>query len=370
MLNCGMENSAPINLLELSFPDLTKWLVEDLKQPRFRATQIWQWLWRDLARDFSEMSNVSKRLRADLAALAEIRWPEVADKQISADGTTKFLLRFADGALAETVLIPAENRVGAIRWSQCLSSQIGCPMGCAFCATGQAGFQRNMSMGEILGQVLIARDYLNDRRLDQPILRNLVFMGMGEPLLNTGALIPALQSLAHPDGMNFSPRRMTVSTCGIKNGLKALGESGLAFLAVSLHAPTQELRQRIMPRAAAWHLDDFFATLKAYPLKNRERITFEYLLLGGVNDSLEHARQLAKLVSQARGKVNLICYNPTPGLPFQPPTGESLEAFQKYLCDRNITAIARKSKGADICAACGQLRAARTGATREQGFSA
>lgn len=355
------ENEAPdkANLLELPYEGLRRWLTEDLKQPRFRADQIWQWIWQKMARDFGEMSDVSRKLREKLSEIASISWPEVSAVQEARDGVVKFLLRLADGAQVETVLIPSTDREGNTRWTQCLSSQVGCPMRCAFCATGQMGFERNMTMGEIMGQVLVARDYLNDRRPDWPILRNLVFMGMGEPLLNLSALMPALKAMAHDKGFNFSPRRMTVSTCGLENGLKVLGESGLAFLAVSLHAPTQELRSAIMPGAAAWPLDKMLAALRQYPLKTRERITFEYLLLGGVNDSLEHAGALARIVGSMKGKLNLILYNEVPGLPFRTPSPENVEKFQRFLCDRNITAIIRKSKGADIAAACGQLKAVR-----------
>lgn len=347
---------AKVNLLEMDYPALKTWLTKDLGQPDFRAEQVWQWLWQKMVRDFDAMTNVSRPLRQILAEKTEIIWPEIIDSQESSDGTRKFLLRFTDGATAETVLIPSLNRVGETRWTQCLSTQTGCAMRCSFCATGQMGPGRDMSMGEILGQVLIGRSALNDYRIDMPILRNLVFMGMGEPLLNMGALMPALKSLSHEKGMNFSPRRITVSTCGVKKGLAELGESGLAYLAISLHAPTQELREKIMPGAAVWHLDDMMAALKSYPLKTRERITFEYLLLGGVNDSRECAAGLARLASQIKAKINLIPYNFVPGLPYCPPAEERFAAFQKYLCDRHITAIARKSKGADIAAACGQLK--------------
>ena len=190
-----------------------------------------------------------------------------------------------------------------MRIAQCVSSQIGCAMGCTFCSTGTMGFVRNMTAGEILSEVLVARMRLGDNRIDHPIIRNLVFMGMGEPLLNLREVTRALEMLNHDKGMDFSPRRITVSTCRIKSGLRELGDSGLAFLAVSLHAPNQELRAQIMPKAANWHLDDLMATLESYPLKTREHITFEYLLLGGVNDQPEHARELAKLVSRVKGKA-------------------------------------------------------------------
>ena len=345
-----------VDLLDLTLPELEQWLQER-GEPRFRAVQVWQWLWQRMARDFDCMSNVSKACRALLAAEARITWPEVARVQESTDGTTKFLLRLEDGALVETVLIPSDSRDGVRRWTQCLSSQVGCAMGCTFSATGSMGFERNMRMGEILGQILVARAHLGDDRPDWPILRNLVFMGMGEPLLNLTEVMRALRSLNDDRGLNFSPRRITVSTSGIQKGLKELGESGLAYLAVSLHAPSQELRAKIMPRAARWPLPDLLAALKAYPLKTRERITFEYLLLGGVNDQPEHAEALARLISPLKAKLNLIVYNPTPGAPYSAPSEAAVLAFEQALWQRHITAIVRKSKGSDIDAACGQLKA-------------
>ncbi len=344
-----------INLVEFDYPALENWVVSDLKQPKFRAMQIWQWIWQKLEWDFSKMTNISRELRDILTEKAYVGLPGIVSTSTSKDGTTKFLLEYPDGARVETVMIPALNKAGETRWSQCLSTQIGCPMKCAFCATGKMGYKRNMTMGEILGQVLVGKEWLKDNRPDRPVLRNLVFMGMGEPLLNLQGLILALQVLGDERGANFSPRRITVSTCGIEKGLEKLGESGLAYLAISLHAPNQKLRERIMPKASQWDLDKMLKSLSEYPLKARERITFEYLLLGGVNDSLEYAKQLARILSHIKAKLNLIIYNPVEGLPYKAPEPENVEAFQKYLCDRNITAILRKSRGGDIEAACGQL---------------
>ncbi len=347
------------DLLNCTYPELEAFMTEELGEPRFRAQQVWQWLWQKMARDFDAMTNVSKATRARLAETAEIRWPEVAGREQSSDGTIKFLLRLSDGALVETVLIPSESRDGVVRTTQCLSSQVGCAMGCTFCSTGSMGFERNMTMGEILGQILVAREHLGDARPDHPKLRNLVFMGMGEPLLNLEQVLRSLETLNNPNGLSFSPRRITVSTCGIEKGLRELGDSGLAYLAVSLHAPTQELRAEIMPKAARWPLEKLIATLESYPLKTRERVTFEYLLLGGINDGPEQARELVRLVSRVKGKLNLIVYNPAEGAPYAAPTRERVLAFEQYLWDHNITAIIRKSKGQDIKAACGQLKASR-----------
>ena len=345
-----------IHILNLTHEELKAHIKDGMGQPAFRADQVWQWLWQKGARSFSQMTNVSKTFRAELEERFTIVWPEIAAEQKSEDGTVKLLLRLADGETVETVLIPSESREGVGRMTQCLSCQVGCAMACTFCATGQMGFIRNMTMAEILGQVLVAREYLGETE-DNPRLRNLVFMGMGEPLLNFTELMRGLETLNHEMAFNFSPRRITVSTCGLPGGLRELGESGLAYLAVSLHAPNQAIRETIMPKAARWSLDELMGALAAYPLKTRERLTFEYLLLGGVNDAPEHARALAKLMARVKAKLNLIVYNPVPGAPYAAPTPESVQTFSDILHSKRITAIIRKSKGQDIKAACGQLRA-------------
>lgn len=346
------------NLLNLTWSELEDFITQELGEPRFRALQIWQWLWQKNCSSFAAMTDVSKKLRATLEDCAICVLPEVVRVQQAADGTEKLLLRLQDNALVETVLIPNTALDGNKRLTQCLSSQVGCAMGCTFCSTGQMGFVRNMTAGEILGQIQVARARLGDTRPDHPIIRNLVFMGMGEPLLNLKEIMRALTILHHPHGLAFSARRITISTCGIKQGLQELGESGLAFLAVSLHAPNQELRAKIMPRAATWQLDDLMRTLAAYPLKTRERITFEYLLLGGVNDSPDHARQLARLIAPIKAKINLIAWNPSENMPYSAPSEERIQAFEQVLWEKNITAVLRKSKGQEIRAACGQLAVA------------
>jgi 23S rRNA (adenine2503-C2)-methyltransferase len=340
-----------VNLLDLELPELEE-LLARLGHKPFRARQLWQWLWQKNAATFEEMTNLSKDLRAQLAAAAAIRPPRIADARASSDGTVKLLLRLGDGEVVETVLIPEKDH-----YTQCLSTQAGCAMGCTFCSTGRMGLVRNMTMAEIVGQVLVGRRRLAETGVALP-LRNLVFMGMGEPLMNTRELLRALRTLSHPLGLDFSPRRMTVSTCGLPAGMRELGASGLASLAVSLHAPTQELRAQLMPAAAKVPLHELIDALKDYPLKNRQRITFEYILLKGVNDTPEHARQLVRLLSHLKCKINLIAFNaPRDGSgPYQAPGPERILAFEKALWDKNITVILRKSKGADIAAACGQLR--------------
>jgi len=338
------------NLIELTKNDLEAFVAEDLKEPRFRTEQIWQWLWQKRVRDIDAMTNLSKPLREKLATMANIVWPAIADVQTSRDGTVKLLLRMTDGALIETVLIPMRDR-----YSQCLSTQVGCAMACTFCNTGKLGFERNLTYGEILGQVLVGRQYLEDQGMNP--LKNLVFMGMGEPLLNLDNLLKVLDDLPCERGLSLSWRRSMVSTVGFPDKLKILGEREVALPAISLHAPTQELRAKIMPKAAKVHLDDLMAALKAYPMRNRERITFEYLLLKDVNDSMEHADQLARLIDRRKGKINLIAYNATEGMPYDAPDRDRVEAFEKRLWDHGLTAFIRRSMGADIKAACGQLKA-------------
>lgn len=346
-----------VNLNNLTFKELEVFVVETLKLPKFRTNQIWQWIWAKNVTDFESMTNVSKDTRKLLAECAYLYRPEIVKVRKSKDGTVKFLLRLDDGELIETVLIPSVAREGNGRVTQCLSTQVGCAMGCTFCSTGQLGFTRNMTMGEIVGQVQAARAYLGDEHPERPLVRNLVFMGMGEPLLNFKNLMDSLYTLHNRQGLAFSARRITVSTCGIQKGLLELGESNLAYLAVSLHAPNQALREELMPKAASWHLDDLISTLENYPLSTRERMTLEYLIIGGVNDSQEHAKELVRICSRLKAKLNLIPYNNTPNSPYKAPSPENLLAFEKALWAKKITAIIRKSKGQDIEAACGQLAA-------------
>jgi len=344
----------PKTIHDISFDDLAAWLTEQ-GQPRFRAEQIWQWLWIKGATSFEDMTNVSKSLRSALSQVFPIALPTVAEVHTSADGTRKFLLTLHDGYVVETVLIP-----GGEHFTQCLSTQVGCNLGCTFCSTGQMGLTRNLSAAEIAGQVIVARNHLWQTGAGMR-LRNLVFMGMGEPLLNWENVDNALDRLIHASAMNFSPRRVTVSTVGVPGTLDALGHSHKASLAVSLHAPNQELREKIMPRAARMlPLPDLLARLRSYPMAPRQRVTIEYVLLGGVNDSLDQARQLVRCLNGIRCKVNLIAFNPCPGLPYSAPETEQVLAFETLLRDKGLTATLRKSKGQDISAACGQLKTRRT----------
>jgi 23S rRNA (adenine2503-C2)-methyltransferase len=325
--------------------------LRELGEPDFRAKQIWSWIWRKRCQRFQEMTNLSKDLRNRLAQSFILRRPEVHTAQTSRDGTIKLLLELQDGVHIETVLIPEKDH-----FTQCLSAQAGCPLGCTFCSTGQLGLERNLRSGEILGQILAAQDYLEQQEHPFP-LRNLVFMGMGEPLLNWGQVKKSLEIIRDSQGLDFSYRRTTVSTVGVPDALEPFAASGLASLAISLHAPRQELRERIMPKAASlFPLDRLLPALSDLPLRPRQRITVEYVLLGGVNDSLREARELNKAVSGLRCKINLIAFNPGPGLPYGAPDPDDVLEFERFLWSKDKTVLLRKSKGQDIDAACGQLR--------------
>jgi len=337
------------NILELTYAELEE-AVHAMGHQKFRARQLWQWLWRRGVREFAAMTNIARDFREQLTREWALSWPETVEVQQSSDGTAKLLLRLADGALVETVLIPDKDR-----YTQCLSCQIGCPMGCTFCSTGLMGFVRNMTGGEIAAQVLVAREYLRAEGLAQEV-KNLVYMGMGEPLLNWDEVRRSLNILSHPEGLEFSRRRITLSTCAIKGRLDVFGAEGLALPAISLHAPTQEIREKLMPGAARWPIEELVGTLERLELKPRERVTIEYILIKGVNDDLQHARQLVRLLSHLKCKINLIAYNPGPGIAYEAPEPADVLAFEELLRKKGFTVTLRKSKGQDIAAACGQLK--------------
>jgi 23S rRNA (adenine2503-C2)-methyltransferase len=266
------------------------------------------------------------------------------------------LLRLRDGALVETVILPSTGQDGSVRIAQCVSSQIGCAMGCTFCSTGTMGFIRNMTAGEILSQVLVARMRLGDNRIDHPIIRNLVFMGMGEPLQNLSNVIPALRLFLDDNGYGLSRRRVTVSTSGLVNQIDKLGAEVPVALAVSLHAPDDALRDMIMPVNKKHPLEDLMAACRRYlKVAPRDFITFEYLMLGGINDQPKHARELIELVRTVPCKFNLITFNPFPDSDLKRPERETVLAFAKILNDAGIVTTIRKTRGDDIDAACGQL---------------
>ncbi|GAB4322356.1 MAG: 23S rRNA (adenine(2503)-C(2))-methyltransferase RlmN [Candidatus Sumerlaeia bacterium] len=339
------------SILELTAEELTEEVVAAGFEP-WRVKQIRHWLYERAAESFAEMHNVPRALRARLEERFVISPLSLVRTSGAPDGTQKFLFSLGDGSLIESVLMPGEPH-----WSVCVSSQVGCALDCRFCATATMGFRRNLTAAEILAQALFARRVL--QREGGGLLTHLVFMGMGEPLVNFRNLQRALVELTAGDGLDMSPRRITVSTAGYVPGIRRLAESPLdVSLAVSLNAPSQALRQRIMPAVARkYPLSELIAACRAYPLPRRRRITFEYVLLDGVNTGEQHAVGLARLLRGIRCKVNLIPFNEHPALSYRRPALETINRFGAILRDHNFTVTVRWSRGADIRAACGQLAA-------------
>ncbi|BDU78486.1 23S rRNA (adenine(2503)-C(2))-methyltransferase RlmN [Mesoterricola sediminis] len=325
-----------------------KALVAGLGERPWRAVQIHQGLYRMRWTGWDAFTSLSKGLRSRLEAEVRLEWPALVDGATSADGSTKHAFRLEDGAVVEGVHMPYEDRT-----TLCLSSQVGCAMGCTFCATGQMGIRRNLTPGEIVGQVVAM---LNAHAHPQGRPVNLVFMGMGEPLHNLDNLMKAFALLTDPEGLAIPPRRITVSTSGLVTGIRRLG----AFrprprLALSLNATTDDYRSRIMPVNRVWGLEDLAAELSAFPLEAGERITLEYVLLKGVTDAPEDGRRLAAFASRFPAKVNLIPFNPHEGSGFQPPDEARISELLGILSAKGITASVRRSRGQDVAGACGQL---------------
>jgi 23S rRNA (adenine2503-C2)-methyltransferase len=330
--------------------DLKNFTIEELEaflagrgKERYRAQQIFKWLYQKDAVSFAEMSNISKELRRELEESAFISRLEPEVVEVAADGTRKYLFRLEDGNSIESVLIPDEDRN-----TLCISSQVGCAMACEFCLTGTFRLTRNLSCAEIVNQVCAAEQDAE--------IRNIVFMGMGEPLANLDNVIRALKILTCPDGLQFSTRRVTVSTAGLVPEMALLGKSVTVNLAVSLNATTDELRDRLMPINRKYPLRDLMAACKDFPLPGRRMITFEYVMLGGVNDSLADAKRLVRLISNVPAKVNLIPFNEHEGCSYRKPDQEAIDRFHRFLLDKHVTVITRASRGAEISAACGQLK--------------
>jgi 23S rRNA (adenine2503-C2)-methyltransferase len=334
------------DVAELDLHELEQTLLER-GSPKFHARQIFQWIYRRGVADFAAMTDLPRELRSELARDFHIGTPEIQRRERSLDGTTKFLLRLADGKLIESVCIP--DSPGD---TFCVSTQVGCAMNCAFCLTGKMGIDRNLSAGEITGQVRVLARELNllDRRF------NIVLMGMGEPLHNYDATMKALRILADENGLAVSPRRVTLSTVGVLPALERLAtEPFMPNLAISLHSTTEEQRDRLMPINRKYGIEELLDACRRFPIKRRQRITFEYVMLENVNDSPEDARRLAKLLSGIRAKVNLLPLNEAAGIPFKRPSDETVNAFARVLADKGVTVSVRKSRGRDIRAACGQL---------------
>ena len=343
------------DILDLDRDELALELESSFNLPGYRAKQLIQWLYRERVRDFSAMTNVSKALREQLAATYRIFRPEPAGVRLSSDGSRKFLFKMDDGALIESVLIRQTKR-----YTLCISSQVGCAIACQFCRTGLMGLKRHLKTSEIIGQVLAVQDAIEELRKTDPNppeqFQNIVFMGMGEPLHNIENVIRAVKLLNDELGMNFSSRKITVSTSGLVPAIKEFGASGAgANLAVSLNATTDEIRTEIMPINKRWPLEELLAALREYPLRSRKRITIEYVMLRGVNDSDEDLRRLPKILRGIPVKVNLIPYNNNTGLGFEPPSREVIQRWQDGLLQHGLNATIRWSKANDISGACGQL---------------
>jgi 23S rRNA (adenine2503-C2)-methyltransferase len=334
------------NLLALTEDGMTAF-VASLGWPGFRTQQILRWLYRERVHTFAEMTNLSQEERAHLTDRCTAGRTADIQTFTSQDGTRKFVLTLADGNQVESVLIPDLDRL-----TLCLSTQVGCTLDCGFCLTGRLGLQRNLRPHEIVDQVLLAQDHLKPGER----LTNLVFMGMGEPLANLDAVADAVARLTNQTwGLGFSPRRITISTAGLASRIKDVAPLKVN-LAISLNATTDELRRHIMPAANRLHsLQSLLDACRAYPLAERDRLTFEYVLLADVNDHAEDASRLIKLLRGLRCKVNLIAFNPFPGSPYRRPSDATIDMFQNQLRKGHVDVYLRRSRGRDVLGACGQL---------------
>ncbi len=339
------------DLRSLPRGELAALLVEEFGAEPYRADQLFAWLHRRGVENLEAISVLPAALRKELTAAFLVARLEPVRIETDQDGTAKLALKTRDGQIVETVLIPEEDKL-----TQCLSTQVGCRMGCRFCATARLGLKRNLTAGEIVAQVALGRTWADKRGIR---LSNLVLMGMGEPLDNYDATVAALRILTDPLGMDFSTRRITLSTVGHVPGLERLAAEDLAVnLAVSLNATTQADRAELMPAARRWPLKELLRTLESFPLPRRRRITLEYVLLAGRNDQAADAVRLARIARRLRAKVNLIPFNPFAGAPFDRPAENQVEAFAESVRSHGVTVLIRKSRGGGIRAACGQLAAA------------
>ncbi|GAM55955.1 ribosomal RNA large subunit methyltransferase N [Vibrio ishigakensis] len=344
---------AKVNLLDFDRQGLRKYFADELGEKAFRADQVMKWMYHFGCDDFEKMTNLNKKLREKLQRLTEIRAPYVSEAQYSNDGTIKWAMRVGDQDV-ETVYIPDGDRA-----TLCVSSQVGCALECKFCSTAQQGFNRNLRVSEIVGQIWRAsREIGLEKETGRRPITNVVMMGMGEPLLNMKNLMPSLEIMLDDLGFGLSKRRVTVSTSGVVSGLDQMTGNIDVALAISLHAPTDELRSQIMPINDRWDIEEFLASVRRYIASsnaNRGKVTVEYILLDHVNDDMEHARQLAELLKDTPAKINLIPFNPYPGSPYKKPSNSRIDRFMKTLMQYDYTVTVRKTRGDDIDAACGQL---------------
>ena len=353
----------PINLVGLTRDAMRDALIAHgtpEKQAKMRVGQIWQWIYQWGTRDFADMTNLSKAFRAELAEKFVIEVPEVVTKQVSEDGTRKYLVRIAGGHEVEVVYIPEEGR-GTL----CVSSQVGCTLTCSFCHTGTQKLVRNLTAAEIIGQVMVARDDLGEWPVpgtltDAPrLLSNIVLMGMGEPLYNFENVRDAMKIAMDPEGIQLSRRRITLSTSGVVPEIARTAEEIGCQLAVSFHATTDEVRNKLVPINKRWNIAELIEALRAYPkVSNSERITFEYVMLDGVNDSDADAHRLIELIRGIPAKINLIPFNEWPGAPYKRSSNNRIRAFSEIVYQAGYASPVRKPRGEDIMAACGQLKSA------------
>ncbi|MFY0682217.1 MAG: 23S rRNA (adenine(2503)-C(2))-methyltransferase RlmN [Thalassovita sp.] len=354
----------PMNLVGLTRPALREALIAmgtAEKQAKMRVNQIWQWIYQWGVRDFAEMTNLAKGYRAQLAEHFVIEVPEVVSKQVSNDGTRKYLVRIAGGHEVEVVYIPETDR-GTL----CVSSQVGCTLTCSFCHTGTQKLVRNLTAGEIVGQIMMARDDLDEwpnpgehNDASPRLLSNIVLMGMGEPLYNFDNVRDAMKIAMDPEGICLSRRRITLSTSGVVPEIARCAEEIGCLMAVSFHATTDEVRDTLVPINKRWNIEALLEALRAYPnLSNSERITFEYVMLKDVNDSEEDAHRLMKLIKGIPAKINLIPFNEWPGSPYERSTRRQIEKFADIVHNAGYASPVRRPRGEDIMAACGQLKSA------------
>jgi len=333
------------NIRDLSLPEIEA-LIASLGKEKYRARQIMKWLYQTGATSFAEMTTLARDFRAALEERFIIAEPSFNRIQTSVDGTKKALFRLSDGCGVESVLIPGRNH-----WTACISTQAGCAMGCRFCLTGKQGLKRNLLPSEITGQMTMLRR----QTPEGPEIKNIVLMGMGEPLANYDHTVKSIRILTSDFGLGFSNRKITVSTCGLAPQIVQLGKDVCVNLAISLNAPDDRRRNDLMPINRKYPLATLLRVCRDYPMPGRRMLTFEYTLMAGVNDSRKDAEQLSRLLKGLHCKLNLIAFNEFPGAPFRPPAPETISAFQQVLLDHHYTAILRASHGRDILAACGQL---------------
>ena len=354
----------PVNLVGLTRAALREALITagtPEKQVKMRLGQLWQWIYEKGVRDFERMTNLSKDYRAFLAEHFVIAIPEVVSKQVSTDGTSKYLVRIAGGHEVETVYIPESDR-GTL----CISSQVGCTLTCSFCHTGTQKLVRNLTAGEIIGQVMLARDDLGEwpapgrnPATSARLLSNIVLMGMGEPLYNFENVRDAMNIAMDPEGIQLSRRRITLSTSGVVPEIARTATEIGCLLAVSFHATTDEIRDKLVPINKRWNIEALLDALRDYPkASNSERITFEYVMLKGINDSDADAHRLVELIKGIPAKVNLIPFNPWPGAPYERSSNNRINAFSEIVYQAGYASPVRKPRGEDIFAACGQLKSA------------